>query len=159
MFTDIVKSTDVLELVGDEYWENALRWHDETLQSLFREYGAEEVKQVGDGFFVAFADAGAAIECAVMLQRRLDQHRRGGSLFPAVRVGLHRAEATRRGRDYGGKGVHMAARIGAVAEGGEVLASEPALDGTVARFPVSDPRTVTLKGISQPVAVRSIDWR
>jgi len=159
MFTDIVKSTDVLELVGDEYWENALRWHDETLQSLFREYAAEEVKQVGDGFFVAFPDAGAAIECAVTIQRRLDEHRRKGSLFPAVRVGLHRADATRRGRDYGGKGVHMAARIGAAAEGGEVLASEAALGGKVARFPVSDARTVTLKGISQPVAVRSIDWR
>jgi class 3 adenylate cyclase len=159
MFTDIVKSTDVLELVGDEYWENALRWHDEMLQSLFREFGAEEVKQVGDGFFVAFQDAGAAIECAVTIQRRLDEHRRKGSLFPAVRVGLHRAEATRRGRDYGGKGVHMAARIGAVAEGGEVLTSEAALDGKAARFPVSDSRTVTLKGISQPVDVRSIDWR
>ncbi|HEV3408221.1 MAG TPA: adenylate/guanylate cyclase domain-containing protein [Gaiellaceae bacterium] len=159
MFTDIVKSTDVLELVGDEYWENALRWHDETLQTLFRAYGAEEVKQVGDGFFVAFPDAGAAIECAVTIQRRLDEHRRKGSLFPAVRVGLHRAEATRRGRDYGGKGVHMAARIGAVAEGGEVVASDAALDGQAARFPVSDPRTVTLKGISQPVQVRSIDWR
>ncbi len=53
----------------------------------------------------------------------------------------------------------MAARIGAVAEGGEVLASEAALDGKAARFPVSDARTVTLKGISQPVDVRSIDWR
>jgi class 3 adenylate cyclase len=159
MFTDIVKSTDVLELVGDEYWENALRWHDEMLQSLFREYSAEEVKQIGDGFFVAFPDAGAAIECAVTIQRRLDEHRRKGSLFPAVRIGLHRAEATRRGRDYGGKGVHMAARIGATAEGGEVLASEAALDGKAARFPISDPRAVTLKGISQPVEVRSIDWR
>jgi class 3 adenylate cyclase len=159
MFTDIVKSTDVLELVGDEYWENALRWHDATLQSLFSQFGAEEVKQVGDGFFVAFPDAGAAIECAVTIQRRLDEHRRKGSLFPAVRVGLHRAEATRRGRDYGGKGVHMAARIGAVAEGGEVLASEAALDGKATRFPISEARPVTLKGISQPVDVRSIDWR
>ena len=159
MFTDIVKSTDVLELVGDEYWENALRWHDATLQSLFSQHGAEEVKAVGDGFFVAFPDAAGAIECAVAVQRRLDEHRRNGSLFPAVRIGLHRAEATRRGRDYGGKGVHTAARIGAVAEGGEVLASEAALDGKVARFAVSEPRTVTLKGIAQPVAVRSIDWR
>jgi class 3 adenylate cyclase len=103
--------------------------------------------------------AGAAIECAVTIQRRLDEHRRKGSLFPAVRVGLHRAEATRRGRDYGGKGVHMAARIGAVAEGGEVLASEAALDGKATRFPISEARPVTLKGISQPVDVRSIDWR
>jgi len=159
MFTDIVKSTDVLELVGDEYWENALRWHDNTLQSLFSQHGAEEVKQVGDGFFVAFPDAGAAIECAVAIQRRLDEHRRKGSLFPAVRVGLHRAEATRRGRDYGGKGVHVAARVGAAAEGGEVLASAAAVDGKAARFPLSDPRPVTLKGISQPVEVRSVDWR
>ena len=35
-----------------------------------------------------------------------------------IRIGLHEAEATQLGENYRGKGVHTAARIGALAAGG-----------------------------------------
>jgi class 3 adenylate cyclase len=41
VFTDIVGSTSLAEALGDEDWEHLLRWHDETLQSLFLEGGGE----------------------------------------------------------------------------------------------------------------------
>jgi class 3 adenylate cyclase len=77
-----------------------------------------------------------------------------------VRIGLHKAEATREGREYRGRGAHVAARIGAAATGEEVLVSEAALSeiGPI-RFHRSDPRQLTLKGVDEPVEVRRIEWR
>jgi class 3 adenylate cyclase len=151
MFTDICKSTNLVEAIGDEAWEDLLRWHDQTLRSLFAEHSGEEIKHGGDGFFVAFEGAAAAVECAAAMQRTLAEHRREHGFAVQVRIGLHAAEATRRGRDYVGKGVHQAARIAALAQGGEILASQDTVAEGPIRFAVSEPRAVSLKGISQPV--------
>lgn len=159
MFTDICKSTDLVEAIGDEAWEDLLRWHDQTLRSLFAAHGGEEIKQLGEGFFVAFPGPESAIDCALAVQRTLAEHRRSHGFAPQVRIGLHTAEATRRGRDYGGKGVHAAARIGAVAEAGEILASQETVQNVAAAVAVSQPRSVNLKGISRPVQVVSLQWR
>ena len=108
---------------------------------------------------MAFPDAARAVECAAAIQRTLADHRREHGFAVQVRIGLHSAEATRRGRDYGGKGVHKAARIAALAEGGEILASQATLAGDAVRYSLSEPRLVSLKGISEPVPVVAIEWR
>jgi class 3 adenylate cyclase len=159
MFTDIVRSTNLVEAIGDEAWEDLVGWHDRTLRALFRDHGGEEVDHAGDGFFVAFQDAGAALRCAVGIQQSLGQHRRSHGFAPQVRVGLHVAEATQRGGDYGGRGVHQAARVGALAEGGEILATEETIAAAGDSWKASDPREVPLKGFSEPVRVVTVDWR
>lgn len=160
MFTDIVTSTDLVGLIGDAAWEELLRWHDRALRSAFAQHGGKEVSHTGDGFFVAFDRAQEAAECAVAIQRRLADHRREHGFAPWVRIGLHAAETTRQGSDYRGQGVHVAARVGALADREEIVISTPALEQAgVIRFPVSEPRMVTLKGISEPVEVHTIDWR
>ena len=159
MFTDICGSTNLVEAMGDEAWEDILRWHDQTLRSLFAEHGGEEIKHAGDGFFVAFSDAAAALGCAAAIQRTLADHRRTQGFAPQVRIGLHTAEATRRGRDYGGKAVHQAARIASLAEAGEVLASEETISAAPGGLSVSEPHTVNLKGFAKPVRVAAVAWR
>jgi class 3 adenylate cyclase len=159
MFTDIVKSTDLVGVIGDEAWENLLTWHDQTLRSLFASHGGEVAHPTGDGFFVAFEDAGSAIRCAVAVQRALAEHRRKYGFALQVRIGIHAGEATRRGQDYGGGEVHKAARIAAMAEGGEILASQESVGGADGTFRVGEPRKVSLKGFPEPVAVSSVDWR
>jgi class 3 adenylate cyclase len=158
MFTDIVGSTPLAEALGDDAWQELIRWHDQTLRAIFSRYGGTEVKQTGDGFFVAFEDASTAIEAAVAVQRSLAEHRRGHGFAPQVRIGLHEAQASPRATDFAGRGVHEAARIGSLAGGGQILASVNTVPRTATRFPVSTPRTVTLKGVSQPVEVVTIDW-
>jgi class 3 adenylate cyclase len=156
MFTDIVGSTDLAGAMGDEAWGNVLAWHDDTMRKLFMVHCGEEVKQVGDGFFVAFDDPNEAIECAVDIQQRFAAHRKDAGFAPQVRIGLHRAEATRKGRDYEGRGVHEAARIGGLAQTGGILASSEVIAPAQVRFPVSESRSVELKGIPEPVEVVSI---
>ena len=156
MFTDIVDSTKLVEVLGEAKWQKLLAWHDRTLRELIEEAGGEVIKQTGDGFFAAFQAPSAAIEAAVAIQRALDGHE---PLAPDVRIGLHAGGSFQRADDdYAGTGVHMAARIGALADGGGILASRDSLDGA-SRFPLSAPRQETLKGFEEPVELVEIDWR
>jgi class 3 adenylate cyclase len=159
IFTDIVGSTNLIETIGDAAWENVLRWHDETLRALIASHGGEIVHPTGDGFFAAFADTGAAVSCAVETQRRLRDHRRRHGFAPEVRIGLHTAEATVVADDYAGLGVHEAARVSALAEGSEILATLDAVGGVDLQFALTNERDVRLKGIAHPVRVVTIDWR
>ena len=156
MFTDIEKSTNLVEALGDEAWQGVLRWHDETLRSLFADHKGEEVVATGDGFFVGFDSPDEALACAVAIQRRLAEQRRTSGFAPQVRIGVHAAGATQVGRNFSGKGVHEAARIAALAEGGEIVSSRTTATGS--RFDISEPRTVTLRGTSEPVEVVTVGW-
>lgn len=158
MFTDIVRSTDLVAAIGDEAWLELVRWHDSTLRSLFEEHGGEEVDHAGDGFFVAFGDTAPAIDCAVSIQRTLAEHRRRNGFAPQVRIGLHATEAEADGDAYRGRGVHEAARISAVAGGSEIVASRATVDGRT-DLPLADPREVALKGIEKQVELVTVGWR
>ncbi len=70
---------------------------------------------------------------------------------------MHSAPGTRSGVGYRGKGIHQAARIAHLAEGGEILASWHTAESC--RYPISQPRSITLKGIGQPVQLVTVDWR
>jgi len=160
MFTDIVTSTDLVGLIGDEAWHELLAWHDRELRAAFGQHRGDEVSHTGDGFFVAFERAAEGIDCAVDIQRRLARHRREHGFAPWVRIGLHAAEATRRGRDFGGRGVHVAARVGAAAAKEEILVTQAVLEAAGhIRFGLSEPRSLKLKGVAEPVEVRAVDWR
>jgi class 3 adenylate cyclase len=158
VFTDIVGSTALLEAIGDEAWNDVRRWHDETLRTCIASHGGEEVDHTGDGFFMAFPDARAAVACAQEIQRRLVEHRRDHGFAPQVRIGMHASDATVAGMRYTGLGVHAAARVGAIAGGGEIVASASTVDGLEGLM-LSERRSVPLKGIAEPLEVVTVDWR
>jgi len=160
MFTDIVTSTDLVELIGDKDWEELLRWHDKELRSVFASHRGDEVSHTGDGFFATFDNGSDALDAAVSIQRRLADHRKEHGFAPMVRIGLHLAEVTRDGTDYRGQGVHAASRVAGLAGGEEIVISAAALEAIGGSgLPVSDPETVELKGIREPVTVSRVDWR
>jgi class 3 adenylate cyclase len=155
MFTDIVDSTKLVEALGEEKWRKLLTWHDRRLRELIEEAGGEVIKQTGDGYFAAFRTPAAAVDAAAGIQRALDEQ----SLAPDVRIGVHTGGAFQKDDDdYGGQGVHMAARIAALAAGGEILVSSESLDGA-SRFPLSEPRSERLKGFEEPVELVAVKWR
>ncbi|HSL34576.1 MAG TPA: adenylate/guanylate cyclase domain-containing protein [Candidatus Limnocylindrales bacterium] len=161
MFTDIVGSTNLAEALGDEAWERLLARHDEIVRGLVARGSGEIVHSTGDGFFVAFGAAAAAVECAITIQRALAEQRRSSGFAMPVRIGLHSADANRRDEDYSGVGVHLAARVAALAGGGEIVASATTLTeagDAAGSFSISEPRQATLRGLSAPVGVVSIGW-
>jgi class 3 adenylate cyclase len=158
LFTDIVRSTKLVEAIGDEAWQDLIRWHDETLRSLIAQYRGEEIRHQGDGFFVAFAKASDAIECAIAIQRRLAEQRRAQGFALQVRIGMHTAPAHRRGLDYAGFGIHEAARIGSIAEGGEIVVTATTIESAGATYRTQK-RSVSLKDIPDVTEVLAVDWR
>ena len=157
LFTDIVGSTKLAEALGDQAWERLLRWHDEMLRAEVARQGGRIVHSTGDGFFATFDTPRQAIRSAIATQRALMSHAEASGFAPPVRIGLHAADATQRGDDFSGVGVHVAARIAALACGGEILASAEAIAeaGDVA---ATGTREVEVRGVSTPVSVTSIAW-
>jgi class 3 adenylate cyclase len=156
MFTDIVDSTRLVEVLGEAKWAKLLGWHDRTLRELIEGAGGEVIKHTGDGYFAAFQTPTAALEAAASVQRALDEHE---PLAPDVRIGVHTGGAFHKhDDDYAGEGVHMAARIGALAQGGEILVSRDSLDGA-SRFALSEPRAEELKGFDGEVELVAVAWR
>ena len=157
MITDIVGSTNLAEALGNDAWASVLQWHDDALRARFTRSGADVVNSTGDGFFAAFPTARQAVECAVAIQRILAEHRKTAGFAPSVRIGLHAGEASRRGDDYSGMTVHIAARVSALAGGGEIFATSEVL-ADAGDVQASPPRAVSVKGVSAPVSVASIAW-
>ena len=159
MFTDIVASTDLAATLGDAAWQGVMDWHDRTLRAAFARHGGVVVRHTGDGFFVAFDDAAAALRCAAEVQRLLDRNRREHGSALTVRIGLHAATALPHERDYAGQGVHVAARVTALAGREEVLATAAVVERAGEHgLALSAPREVSLRGVAEPVTVYSVDW-
>src|SRR5215470_6546023 len=98
----------------------ALVRHDAILRDAIVEHNGHVIKGEGDGVFAVFATARDALSAAVASQTRLAAESWGdlGSLF--VRMGLHTGEADERAGDYFGPAVNRAARVMALAHGGQI---------------------------------------
>jgi predicted ATPase/class 3 adenylate cyclase len=118
LFTDIVGSTRRWEADPVEM-DGALARHDAILRDAVTQHGGYVFSTGGDGFAVAFARAGDAVEAAVETQRALQAQG-----LPPVRVGIHTGEAVERDGDYFGPDVNRAARLMAIGHGGQVLLSQ-----------------------------------
>jgi class 3 adenylate cyclase len=125
LFTDIVGSTELTDSLGDEGAQEILRIHNAVLRAEVTRHGGSEAKAMGDGFMITFSSPASALTCAVAIQRAIAQHNKAQ---PArefmVRMGLNTGEAIQEEGDFFGAAVIVAARIAALAEGGEVLVSE-----------------------------------
>jgi class 3 adenylate cyclase len=156
MFTDVVGSTNLVEVMGDEAWDTLLRWHDATLREVFSAHQGKEISTTGDGFFVGFDSPEQAVAAAVAIQRRLAEQRQKAGFAPPIRIGIHAADANQVGENFRGRGVHEASRIASIAGGNEIVASVATAGDA---YPTSAPRQEVLKGFSEPVEVVTIDWR
>ena len=154
-FSDIVGSTQLVEAIGDQAWNDLVAWLDGSLRQCFAAHGGEEVDHAGDGFFVAFPDSKSALDCAVTIQRKLADHRREHGFAPRLRIGVHATSASHMAGRYRGRGVHEASRIAALAGPDEILASR---ESVPPGFAGSDPQTIKVKGISKPIEMVRVDW-
>jgi adenylate cyclase len=146
-FSDIEDSTVLNETLGDRDWVKVLERHNKLIGKFVADQGGHVVKNQGDGFMIAFADAGEAVLCWIGVQRALLDDAERWQMI-RVRIGVHLGTSVRRGEDLFGRNVAMAARIAGHASGGEILVSESvrdAVDG-VADIELCAPRQVELKG-------------
>jgi class 3 adenylate cyclase len=142
LFTDIVGSTQRAGQLGDRRWRQVLGVHDELGRRVVEEFHGQLIKTTGDGILATFDGPGRAVGCAAALRDEL----RGIGL--QIRAGLHTGEVELRDDDIGGIGVHIAARVVAAAQSGEILTSRTVRDLVVGSDIAAEDRGMhALKGI------------
>lgn len=116
LFADLAGFTALTEAHGDEHAADIALGFCAALNRMLPE-DAEDLKMLGDACLVRVGGAQDAIELGLKLT--CDLAPRHG--FPDVRVGMHAGTAVRRGSDWFGATVNIAARVVAFAEPGDVL--------------------------------------
>jgi predicted ATPase/class 3 adenylate cyclase len=135
LFTDLEGSTRLWEQFPDEMRE-ALALHDEIVCKTIEGHDGQIVKSTGDGVHAVFGAAYDALGAALDAQAVLSAQEWGATGPLRVRMGLHSGESELRGGDYYGSAVNRAARIMAVAHGGQIVCSRAVVEIAGAGFPV-----------------------
>jgi class 3 adenylate cyclase/tetratricopeptide (TPR) repeat protein len=153
LFTDIEGSTQLLRHLGDRY-AAVLVEHQRLLRKAWAEHSGAEVDTAGDGFFVAFPTAPAAVAAAAAGTRALAKHSWPDDGALRVRMGLHTGSPQLVEDRYVGLDVHRAARIAAAGHGGQILISPTTRELVANTLPegatLRDLGTYQLKDFTQP---------
>jgi class 3 adenylate cyclase len=136
LFTDLVGSTELSSRLGPQATDELRQTHFGLLRGAIQTTLGTEVKNLGDGLMVAFTSLSRALACAVAMQQAIERHnRRGDTASLSVRIGMSTGEVTEEDEDYFGDPVIEAARLCALAQGGQILATEMEGDGRTPRHP------------------------
>jgi DNA-binding NarL/FixJ family response regulator len=143
--TDVVGSTQTVEHIGDRAWGEVVAEHERVTRAEIALFGGEELDTTGDGFLVAFESAARAILCALTLLDRLAE------LRLTMRAGIHTGEVENVDGSARGIALHIASRIGAKANPGEILVSATTRElAAGAGLTFTDRGEHLLKGVSEP---------
>jgi DNA-binding NarL/FixJ family response regulator len=145
LMTDVVGSTQTVEHLGDSAWGEVVSEHERVTRAEITLFGGEELDTTGDGFLVAFESAARAIRCALALLARLSD------VGLTIRAGIHTGEVEDVGGRARGIALHIASRIGARANPGEILVSSTTRElAAGAGLTFADRGEHLLKGVSEP---------
>jgi len=161
VFSDIESSTQRATSMGDAAWMKVLAAHNGIIQRHVEKWQGTVVKNQGDGFMLTFGGARRALRAMIDVQRDLEEFARDNpDQGVRVRVGVHTGEVIAEDGDIFGKHVMLAARVGGLAVGGEILVSSLVREIAGARgdLTFAEPRAVALKGIEGDHVVYPLAW-
>lgn len=156
VFSDMESSTVLLDRLGDTAFVRLLAWHDDIVRGTAEAHRGHVVKSQGDGFLLAFPSAAYALRACLVMRDRIAHGFEG--LPIRIRAGLHSGEAIHQNDDFYGKTVVIAARISALALGGEILASDLVyqLARSLGTFTFGERRTAQLRGLTGDFELRPV---
>lgn len=173
VFTDLVGSTRMKQLLGDSEGVGLMQRHHGMVRELLEQFpGAQEANTAGDSFFLTFARASEAIQFSLLLQKRLRALATEVDFPIADRVGIHVGEVVTGGDEGGGKGsiygtqVDLCARVMSLAGGNQILLTRAAFESArQASAPELGPGEEVkwvshgrflLKGVEEPVEIYEV---
>jgi adenylate cyclase len=151
VFADIAGFTALTEAHGDEEAVKLVEELSEGVEAELPAIQGEYVKTIGDALMLRIPAPGDA----VLLALRIANDLLSAHGAPTVRVGLHHGPAVERKGDYFGASVNLAARVSALASGGEVLltgqtaALAPDLQGVL----YESRGRQTLRNVAEPLEI------
>ena len=162
LYTDIVRSTEMTERLGQDESLRLLEWHNDALKTRIKRFNGKVTKFTGDGYEATFGSVQEALGCAASCQRALARRNRdaGGGWQLNVRMGVNGGEAlVSSGRVYG-MPLIVAARVMAQAGAAQVFAPAHVLGivrGSMLKFTPRGPHE--LKGLEGTVDLVEFLWQ
>jgi predicted ATPase/class 3 adenylate cyclase len=154
LFSDIEGSTRIELAIGTGPYRDVRERHRTLLRDAFAAHAGHEQSTEGDSFFVIFRRAVDAVSAAIDAQRAVAAEAWPAEGTVRVRMGLHTGEIENIGTDVIGYAINRAARIAAVAHGGQVLLSDATralvADDLPAGASLRDLKTHRLKDLREP---------
>ena len=162
VFTDMVGSSALRARLGEERADTLRGIHDALLTARVTAWAGRVLKGLGDGLVAVFAAASDGLSAAVEMQQAICAYnrRRDALAQMSVRVGLSTGDVSWEGGDCFGTPMVEAARLEAVAEGGQILCSEYVRMMARGRggheFRPVGP--LELKGLPEPLSASEVVW-
>ena len=159
MFTDVVDSTRLTAVIGDQDWARLRARYRQLLHECYTATRGSEVSSSGDGFLARFERPVDAVRCAVAFQHKLADQREATGFAPAVRIGINAGDAVEEEGDVLGTTVNLAARVTSAAQPDEVLITEVVADQLDGEVELRDEGLREMKGLDRQVHVLSVSWQ
>ncbi len=161
MFADIVGSTRLYEIMGDEVAERLVTTTLKQLSDIVSRCRGTTIKTGGDDVMCSFSKASDALDAAREMHMFLaDRTAPSKDYKIAIRVGAHQGPVIESEGDIYGDAVNLAARVSALARGGKTLISgythgqlDDAVGNRCKLF-----TTTTVKGKEQPIDIYDVVW-
>ena len=149
VFVDLASFTILTETEGDEAAVRVLGRVEEQMRPLVLRHHGRVVKQIGDGFMLAFRDPADAVRATLALRDALDEPG-----IPPIRAGINTGIAVFRGSDYIGSTVNVASRVVAAAMAGHVLLTATTAERIADEgIPVEEVGVRLVRGVDEPLAL------
>jgi len=160
LFTDLVGSTGMEARIGPAKAEELRVEYFTLLREVLAETGGREVKSTGDGVMAVFPSVAGAVDCAVVIEQRIDRRNEQADEELSVRVGLNLGDAVAENGDYFGLAVNTAARLCDAAAPGQILTSDlvRAIVSGRAEHEFVPVGELDLKGLPEPTPAFEVRW-
>lgn len=163
VFTDLIGSTAVFELLGNAKATQAVTRLTRWISEGFAGHGGRVVKTLGDGVLAVFPSASSAIDAVVEMQR--GQQKRMAQQSPLermpIRVGVATGEVEIVDGDCYGDAVNVASRLNDLCGAHEIWVNSAELDyadrADGVRFRLLGP--ITVRGRAEPCTVYRVEWQ
>jgi len=160
LFTDIVGSTEMTQMLGDDGAQKVLRTHNQIVRDTLEQFDGTEVKHTGDRIIAYFSTTSTGVEASIVIQRLIAEHNETKPDLPLrIKLGLNTGEQIAEDNDLYGATVQLAARIVDKANANEILASET-VRGICSGKPFIFRETgcVSMKGFRHEIPLYEIVW-
>jgi class 3 adenylate cyclase len=154
LLADLEGSTELLSRLDDGY-ASLLADIRRLVRAEVRRAGGREVDARGDEVFVVFERAPAALDAAIAIQRAMAAHSWPDERDVRLRIGMHRGRPALTETGYVGIAVHVAARIGVAAHGGQIVLSaavrSAVVDSLADAISLADLGAWRFRGLPEPI--------
>ena len=160
MFTDMVSSTHVTQMLGDHMAQQLVRLHNTIVRKALHDCSGTEIKHTGDGIMASFTWASNAVDAAIAIQRAVAEHNRQSPTVPLeIRIGLNSGEPIVEDNDLFGHTVQLASRVCGQASANQIYVSSVVKELSAGKNYIFKPLgDFSLKGIDEPQQLYEVVW-